>query len=297
MTEILEYRALRAITAGVGIAFTLGACGVLPDSEIAYSDVSYANQEPSYAEEPSEFTRALAEGYLELARAAHAEDGNAWDASAYVSRSLRVQMGEDVGPLDPTRVRAVRADGSTDDGHDAGMVYAEVVSVIDGHRADRPVECAGVQLAYDNWIEEERERSLAYSDPEMVYEQLQAAIAACTEPLPEPPRMASHYVVLFAFDSAELDAAAMALVAAAGEEAKMYGTPVSVVGHTDRAGGDDYNLKLSLERAEAVASALVDGGLMADMVLVAARGESDPVEATDDGEPNDSNRRVQITVN
>ena len=221
---------------------------------------------------------------------AHERDGHAWDASAYVSRSLRVQGGEDVTALDPDRVGIIRADGSMDDAHDARAVHAEVLAAVANHRDGRPLECARTQLLYDNWIEEERERTLQYTDPEVVFAQLQEAITACTEPLvqelppyePEP----RQFFVMFAFDKAALSEEAMKVVAVAIDEAKMSGGAVIVIGHADRAGGDDYNFRLSLARAESIAAALVEAGVSADQISIEARGESDPLVPTEDGERN-----------
>ncbi len=291
---------LRTIATCVAIAFGLSACGVLPDSSLQYSDAAFVDQEPVFDMEPSPFAEALAEGYLELARDAHEGDGHPWDASAYVSRSLRVQGGEDVTALDPDRVRIIRADGSVDDAHDARAVHAEVLAAVANHRDGRPLECARTQLLYDNWIEEERERTLQYTDPEVVFAQLQEAITACTEPLvqelppyePEP----RQFFVMFAFDKAALSEEAMKVVAVAIDEAKMSGGAVIVIGHADRAGGDDYNFRLSLARAEAIAAALVEAGVSADQISIEARGESDPLVPTEDGERNQLNRRVVISV-
>ncbi|MGL4716775.1 MAG: porin OmpA [Aeromonas sp.] len=51
----------------------------------------------------------------------------------------------------------------------------------------------------------------------------------------------------------------------------------TVVGYTDRIGSDGYNLSLSEQRAQSVASYLVAKGLYADKVRVEGRGEANPV--------------------
>ena len=291
---------LRTVATCAGIAFGLTACGVLPDSSITYTSSSFLDQEPVYEAEPSPFAVALAEGYLELARDAHEHDNHPWDASAYVRRSLRIQGGEDVTAIDPDRVRAIRADGSTEDAHDARAVHAEVMAAVADHRDGRPMECARVQLLYDNWIEEERERTLQYTDPEAVFANLQEAISACTEPLivelppyePEP----RQFFVMFPFDISDITDDAMNVVMVAGESALASGGAVIVIGHTDRAGSDEYNLRLSMARAEAVAAVLVEGGVPPETISIEGRGESEPLVPTDDGERNQLNRRVIITV-
>ncbi|MEO8631587.1 MAG: OmpA family protein [Betaproteobacteria bacterium] len=52
---------------------------------------------------------------------------------------------------------------------------------------------------------------------------------------------------------------------------------ISVVGHTDRIGSDDYNLTLSNSRANAVKAYLVGRGVLADRVAAQGKGKEDPL--------------------
>ena len=52
---------------------------------------------------------------------------------------------------------------------------------------------------------------------------------------------------------------------------------ITIVGHTDERGGDDYNLRLSGQRAKAVADYLRRNGVTARIAAV-ARGEAEPVQ-------------------
>lgn len=69
---------------------------------------------------------------------------------------------------------------------------------------------------------------------------------------------------------------------------------VDVAGHTDSIGTDEYNMGLSLRRADAVRNYLVDKGIAADRLSVKGYGESQPVadNATSDGRF--QNRRVEL---
>ena len=71
---------------------------------------------------------------------------------------------------------------------------------------------------------------------------------------------------------------------------------IVATGHTDSVGGDGYNERLSMRRAEAVKAYLVSGGADAKRVFVEGKGERQPVadNATIDGRA--QNRRVQIEV-
>jgi outer membrane protein OmpA-like peptidoglycan-associated protein len=71
---------------------------------------------------------------------------------------------------------------------------------------------------------------------------------------------------------------------------------VSLVGHTDRAGSDKYNAKLSGMRVQAVVDALKKGGVADNVMSIATFGEALPVVKTADGKREPKNRRVEITV-
>ena len=71
---------------------------------------------------------------------------------------------------------------------------------------------------------------------------------------------------------------------------------VAVEGHTDSKGSDDYNLKLSMQRAAAVKAFLVQDGVAESRLSTRGLGESQPVASneTDDGRA--QNRRVELKV-
>lgn len=73
-------------------------------------------------------------------------------------------------------------------------------------------------------------------------------------------------------------------------------TYVNVIGHADATGPADYNQRLSERRASAVASDLLNRGVLRDRLYVAGMGETRPVasNATDAGRA--ANRRVEITI-
>ncbi len=73
-------------------------------------------------------------------------------------------------------------------------------------------------------------------------------------------------------------------------------TVVEVSGHTDSVGSDEYNQRLSEQRANAVANYLSGRGLMRERFEVVGMGERYPVadNSSDDGRAR--NRRVEIRV-
>ena len=69
---------------------------------------------------------------------------------------------------------------------------------------------------------------------------------------------------------------------------------VEVAGHTCSIGTDEYNLGLSLRRAEAVRNYLVSKGVSADRLTVRGYGESRPVASNATREGRVQNRRVEL---
>ncbi|MBV9725477.1 MAG: OmpA family protein [Gammaproteobacteria bacterium] len=71
-------------------------------------------------------------------------------------------------------------------------------------------------------------------------------------------------------------------------------TKVSIEGHTDSRGSEEYNEELSKRRADAVAKALVVRGVSADALSTVGRGKGYPVATNDTDAGRQQNRRVEI---
>jgi peptidoglycan-associated lipoprotein len=65
-------------------------------------------------------------------------------------------------------------------------------------------------------------------------------------------------------------------------------------GHTDTAGPPPYNMKLSQERADTVATGLIKAGIPAQIITTKAFGETDLAVPTPDNKPLQANRRVVV---
>lgn len=71
---------------------------------------------------------------------------------------------------------------------------------------------------------------------------------------------------------------------------------VFISGHTDNIGSDDFNLKLSLDRAETIKQVLVQKGLDAGKIVCEGLGEKWPVEDNDTETGRAKNRRIAIVL-
>ncbi len=113
----------------------------------------------------------------------------------------------------------------------------------------------------------------------------------------QPPRPTT-FTINFLFDSAtQLAPDSSATVAKLKATLATWPAPhLTVVGHTDLAGAQDFNDKLSMQRAQTVAGFLIKAGIPAQQIETVGRGKREPVVHTADGVPNQTNRRVVITV-
>ena len=112
--------------------------------------------------------------------------------------------------------------------------------------------------------------------------------------------------VLFAFDRADLKPAAAATLKSVADVIREKGGAngrIRVEGHTDGKGGEAYNQRLSVSRAEAVRKWLVEREKVANARLVTAGfGAKKPIapntrpDGSDDPEGRQKNRRVEIVV-
>lgn len=69
---------------------------------------------------------------------------------------------------------------------------------------------------------------------------------------------------------------------------------VTIEGHTDSVGTDEYNQSLSQRRATAVQTALLERGVGTDQITAMGKGESFPVASNDNAAGRQQNRRVEL---
>jgi outer membrane protein OmpA-like peptidoglycan-associated protein len=74
------------------------------------------------------------------------------------------------------------------------------------------------------------------------------------------------------------------------------GLRIAVEGHTDSVGGDEYNMKLSNERADSVRSYLVSQGVEGEKISATGFGKTRPVASNTTAAGRQANRRVEMVV-
>ena len=74
-------------------------------------------------------------------------------------------------------------------------------------------------------------------------------------------------------------------------------TTILVAGHTDSTGSDEYNMKLSQQRADSVKNALVQRGVATQRISAVGYGEGQPVGDNNTEFGRQQNRRVEVRIN
>jgi OOP family OmpA-OmpF porin len=155
---------------------------------------------------------------------------------------------------------------------------------------------ARAQAKFDCWVEQQEENHQADH------------IAACRDEFlaameelegkPMPADVPGQYIVLFDFDKYNIRSDAQAVIDQVLADAAAKGVPVNIsaIGHADTAGPEDYNMALSLRRADSVREALIAGGADPNAITVAGRGETELAVPTPDNTPEQANRRVEIVL-
>lgn len=103
--------------------------------------------------------------------------------------------------------------------------------------------------------------------------------------------------VTFELNSAQLTASALETLRGVAEA--LRGEPnlrAEIAGHTDSSGADDYNLRLSQQRADSVLTYLASQGIERSRLVARGYGEAQPVADNGSTAGRDRNRRVEFRV-
>ena len=288
-------KALHKFGALTAIAL-LGGCGT--------TSVGYDMHDLSMAKPSGDaFTQALTTEYRVLADFEANQMYDWRDADYYAKKGLQAASGQAVQPQE-IAARDLPAD------HVGELTSArgELMNLLGaGAAAKVPARAAKAQAKFDCWMEQQEEnfqpKDIAACRDEFYAALKDVKVAMAPAPMPKmaetpppTPAIPARFIVYFPFDSSKVSEEAMKTIEAAAAAAAKDKLDLSVTGYADRAGAEDYNMGLSLKRAEAVRDLLGTKDIMGDKITVGGRGEADQAVVTPDGVKEQANRRVEIIL-
>ena len=126
---------------------------------------------------------------------------------------------------------------------------------------------------------------------------LRYAFNAAPVIIAQPPIPAARtFLVFFDWSKADLTDRARQIIGEASTARGQGVTRIEVNGFTDRSGPADYNMQLSIRRANAVAAELVRRGVPRNEIVTRGFGEENNLVPTADGVREPQNRRVEIIL-
>ena len=191
--------------------------------------------------------------------------------------------------------------------YEAGLAMTNNSAIVNANdpryiwASEAKAQC-GIALGF---LKSSTKDEVSLSRCQMAYDMMnrtpQARVAApMPQPAPRPEVCTAQApgLIFFEFDSATPQQDAIETVEYVVENAPVCNwTSFTVVGHTDRAGSNAYNVGLSERRADAIESLMVSRGISGASITTQAKGEETPRVPTADGVRELQNRRVEILVN
>ena len=103
--------------------------------------------------------------------------------------------------------------------------------------------------------------------------------------------------LLFDFDKSNVKPQYYGILQNLKEYIEVNDYDVTIIGHTDSKGTNEYNMKLGMRRAESVKAKMIEFGVPASRIVgVESRGEEEPVATNDTAEGRALNRRIEFKL-
>lgn len=238
---------------------------------------------------------ALTQRYLEFSEA-EAKNHDWTDSSYFAEKGLMSGYGQQVTPEEISSWNIAEELKP-----ELMAARAKLLELVDEEaKLNSPKLSAQAFYAFDCWVEELDEGwdSAAISSCQTsFYTALEGLEFAKLEAADVQPISNTAYLVYFGHNLTHFTQASNQVVQQVIEQV-MATKPNEIIihGHTDTAGSEIYNMKLSEKRALSVLEALIEGGIPKAILKYFAFGETDPAMPTNDGVPEKQNRRVEVFI-
>ncbi len=294
------------------LSFLALATAALSLSACAYMDSSFAVDQLNKAQPTgSEFAKQLTEQYK--ARANDSQDSTQNYEQAYNNalRGLQTAEGQEVPPYAPDQF-----DVAPEKTVELTAARTKLINTLKTAKANAPKEAALAQAKYDCWVEDAakdwapEQYQACQAEFKQAMDQLQGLNAEpvnmtagamppqAQQALNAVPATANQFFVFFTFKGKDLPYSAKETLDMAAQQI-MASHPriVYVIGHSDAAGSKKSKLKISQQRAAAIAASLVTRGVPANIIAARGVGDTMPlVKVHSKGGKEAANRRVEIRL-
>jgi outer membrane protein OmpA-like peptidoglycan-associated protein len=158
---------------------------------------------------------------------------------------------------------------------------------------------AGAQQDIQEGTQLEQERKLAALKVHTFANQMELEKIQARLDTPQgAPKVNPVYQVFFDEDATSMRSGALSNLEAIAESIKTnpYVGTISIVGHSDDTGNNDYNEKLALARASSVAAYLAGRGIALDKIKTSGVGSQKPIANNATPAGRQLNRRVDVQI-
>jgi OOP family OmpA-OmpF porin len=288
---IRRFLPVRAVMTIAAAALLVTACSTAMETSENASNKATSYLSPRVAPGQS-FSSELAREYHALATWENEPWFDGSDAAYYNSKGNSAARGNDVQPEDPDTWNV----GTPELKNAYDML--QIALVPDRKKVTTPVPAAQAQAYFDCWVEQTQEKWVPTSQEHDCRARFYEAFCQMYKGTchGQQPAMDKIYRVFFVTGKSDLDAKGWKTVDAAAAAYRAGAKEVLIAGHADRVGNAEANVALSQQRSRAVAKALSKAGVPAKVIVMKSFGEGQPLVATPDNTPSQSNRRALIVV-
>ena len=247
-----------------------------------------------------------------------AEEMHDWNsAKLYSEKALRALSGENIYPEKITYWKL-----PAETAKDIRSGYKNLLSIYDEVIVKDPKNLAKAISSLDCWAEQEEEKWQTWDIDKCkndfhtamhdIYNLLTAEekIEATKETEQEVEEDDTPQVVIvtenenkevmqiiyFDFDNSKLSAVSKNTLFNFLDKNKNQLSRYIIFGHTDTKGTNQYNMELSINRAESVKQALLDHGIIPDSISILGKGENELAIDTPDDTKHPANRRAEVKI-
>ena len=267
---------------------------------------------------PNEFSKHLFEAYKVKADF-EAKEMHDWDsAKLYAEKALEASRGNNIYPQEISYWKLSQAEEKK-----LKMGYFNLLNVYnDAIKAD-PLNLAKAISSLDCWSEQQKEGWQTW-DINKCRDDFLNAMHAIYESLKKQKNKKSNInskfeektntskdsstivienlqrkilqIIYFDFDKSNLSEVSLEKIKKFIDNNKGVMKKFIIVGHTDSAGTKEYNMILSLERAETVRNILLELAIKKENIKILGKGENDLKIRTEDSIAHPANRRAEISL-